>query len=185
MIACRLRSLAVTAVFFSLCAAVCFGQTMSVKIIKRQSSETEYSYAVPGHFESSSDADLNCRMSDTTANCSGSTTTNGTYTSPREISYQVTGATLSLLLPDGRIAVVNCVSKFHYAYGSGGGLNGKRSCRTPIVDEIQVEFKGKDAKLMWPASVDGKKFESETYRILGVLDKLPASSSKGNSSQTH
>ena len=170
MIANRLKSLVVMAVFFGLCTVVCFGQTMKVKIIKRQSSETEYSYVVPGHFDSSSDTDLNCRVNDTTANCSGTTTTNGTFTSPRAISYRVTGATLSLLLPDGKVAVVNCGSKFHYAYGNGG-LYGKRSCRTPIIDNIQVEFKGKDAKLMWPVSLDGKKIESETYKILAVLDK--------------
>ena len=40
----------------------------------------------------------------------------------------------------------------------------------PIVDEIQVEFKGKNAKLFWPVSLDGKKMESETYKILGVLN---------------
>jgi hypothetical protein len=168
----RLNCLAAIVVF-SILSNVAYSekpQSMRVKIIKRQSSETEYSYVVPGHFNSTSDTDLNCRMSDTTANCSGTTATNGTYTSPREISYRLTGATLSLQLPDGRVAVVNCGSKFHYEYG-GGGIYGKRSCRTPIIDDIQVEFKGKDAKLMWPASVDGKKFESETYKILAVLDK--------------
>jgi hypothetical protein len=41
----------------------------------------------------------------------------------------------------------------------------------PMVDTFEVEFKGKDAKLRWPVSLDGKKFESETYRIVGVLDK--------------
>jgi len=41
----------------------------------------------------------------------------------------------------------------------------------PITNEIDVEFKGKNAKLFWPVSVDGKKMESETYKILGVLDK--------------
>jgi len=167
MIASRLKSLAVMAVFFSLCTAVCFGQTMNVKIIKRQSSETEYSYVVPGHFNSSSDNDLNCRVGDTNVNCSGTTATSGTITSPREISYQVTGATFSLLLPDGKVAVVNCESKFKYQYG--GSV--RRSCRTPILDNIQVEFKGKDAKLMWPVSIDGKKLDSETYKILAVLDK--------------
>jgi hypothetical protein len=188
MVAIRSKSLAVIAVFFSLCTDVCLGQTMKVKIIKRQSNETEYKYVVPGHLNSSADTDVNCRMSDTTANCSGTTTTNGTFTSPREISYQVTGATFSLLLPDGRVAVVNCASKYKYEPSKGllgPGLNGKRSCRIPIVDNIQVEFKGRDAKLMWPASVDGKKFESETYRILAVLDKLPATSDNGNFNQTH
>jgi hypothetical protein len=154
-------------VFSGVGSAACFGQTMKVKIIQRQSSETSYTYVVPGKFSSSSDEDVNCRVGDTSVNCSGTTTTNGTITSPREISYQVTGATFSLLLPDGRVAVVNCESKFKYQYG--GSV--RRSCRTPLVDDVQVEFSGKNAKLMWPASIDGKKFESETYRILAVLGK--------------
>jgi hypothetical protein len=41
----------------------------------------------------------------------------------------------------------------------------------PIVDNIQADFKGGNAKLIWPVSLDGKKMESETYKILGVLDK--------------
>jgi len=41
----------------------------------------------------------------------------------------------------------------------------------PIVDHIQVEFSGNRAKLKWPVSIDGKKIESETYKILGVIDK--------------
>ena len=40
----------------------------------------------------------------------------------------------------------------------------------PIVDEIDVEFKGDKAKLFWPVSLDGKKLESETYKVLGILD---------------
>jgi hypothetical protein len=41
----------------------------------------------------------------------------------------------------------------------------------PLVDNIQAEFKGNDAKLKWPVSLDGKKLESETYKILAVFDK--------------
>jgi hypothetical protein len=41
----------------------------------------------------------------------------------------------------------------------------------PLVSDIQVEFKGKNAKLVWPVSVDGKTFESETYRIIAVQDR--------------
>jgi hypothetical protein len=44
----------------------------------------------------------------------------------------------------------------------------------PLVDSIQVEFKGDSAKLIWPVSIDGKKMQSETYKILGVLDKPKA-----------
>jgi hypothetical protein len=52
-----------------------------------------------------------------------------------------------------------------------GHAGNRRSCRTPIVDNIEADFKGDNAKLIWPVSLDGKKMESETYKILGVLDK--------------
>jgi hypothetical protein len=44
----------------------------------------------------------------------------------------------------------------------------------PIVDEIQADFNGKNAKLEWSVSLDGKKKESETYAILGVLPTAPS-----------
>src|ERR1019366_2710482 len=113
-------------------------------------------------------------------------TTNTTITAPQTISYSVTGATYSLLLPDGRVAVVNCASKPDNGLnatmtnmsagwdsatdGPSGRRPAMRSCRTPLVDDIQVEFKGKNAKLKWPISINSKKFESETYNIIGVLD---------------
>jgi hypothetical protein len=34
-----------------------------------------------------------------------------------------------------------------------------------------VEFSGDNAKLTWPVSIDGKKLQSETYKILGVVKK--------------
>jgi len=91
-------------------------------------------------------------------------------------SYSVTGATLSLLLPDGRIAVVNCASKFaeHFA----GPAGNHRSCRIPIVDDLQANFNGKNSKLEWPVSLDGKKLQSETYTILAVLPAPPPPSAQ-------
>jgi hypothetical protein len=41
----------------------------------------------------------------------------------------------------------------------------------PLVSDIQAEFKGKSAKLIWQVSIDGKTFESETYKIIAVQDK--------------
>jgi hypothetical protein len=159
------------AVLVILCSAETFGQKMDVKVIKRQSSETGYNYVVPGQFNSSSETNLNCDADSTDANCSGKTTTNGTISVPKEISYSVTGATLSLQLPDGRVVIVNCTSKENMNMAERQQDIYRRSCRTPLVDEIQAEFKGKTAKLFWPASIDGKKFESETYKILAVLSK--------------
>jgi hypothetical protein len=84
-------------------------------------------------------------------------------------SFTVHGATLTLELPDGRLAVVNCESKFseHFA----GPVGNRRSCRTPIIENIEADFHGENAKLSWPVSLDGKTMQSETYKILGILDK--------------
>jgi len=49
----------------------------------------------------------------------------------------------------------------------------------PLVDDVDVEFKGKDAKLYWVVSIDGKKTESETYTILAILPpQIPAETQK-------
>jgi len=84
------------------------------------------------------------------------------------VDYSVSGATLSLLLPDGRIVVVNCDSR------PLPGSTQQRSCREPLTDEIQAEFDQDNARLVWNASIDGKTMGVETYKILGILAKIPA-----------
>jgi hypothetical protein len=84
-------------------------------------------------------------------------------------TYKVRGATFTLQLPDGRGAVVNCESKF--AEHMAGRAGNRRSCRVPLVDNIQADFNGDNAKLIWPVSLDGRKMQSETYKILAILDK--------------
>ena len=107
-----------------------------VKVIQRASNEGSYSYA--------------------------------TYYSHQAASanFSVTGATLTLQLPDGRTAVVNCASKFQERFA--GPIGNVRSCRVPLVDVFQAEFDGDKAKLLWSVSLDGKKMQSETYKILAV-----------------
>jgi hypothetical protein len=114
-------------------------QNLRVKIIDRQDKEDEYYYAAVYN---------NVALGKT---------------------FKVHGATFTLQLPDGRLVIVNCESKFaeHFA----GPAGNRRSCRMPVGDTIQVDFKGDNAKLIWPVSLDGKKTQSETYKILGVLDK--------------
>ncbi len=163
----RLKFVAGLVIFSCFSTVACSAQKMNVKIIQRQNNETGYSGYIPGHSDSTANTNVNCYAGSTNVNCSGTTTTSGYSTAPREVSYNVTGATLSLLLPDGRTAVVNCVSK----YSPKGDYVNRRSCRMPLVDEIQAEFKGKNAKLFWPVSLDGKKVDSETYKILAVLGK--------------
>src|SRR5712692_2052194 len=151
------------------CAVATSSQSLFVKIIDREDHDTDYTYIVPGHLISHSTEYVNCKGGINNVNCNGSTTTTGSSTPAHQVSYHVRGATFSLLLPDGRVAVVNCDSKFaeHFA----GPRGNHRSCRMPLVDNIQTEFHGDSAKLIWVVSLDGKKMQSETYKVLAILDK--------------
>jgi hypothetical protein len=150
-----------------LCPMAASSQMLNVKIVQRQNGQIQSTYAVAGHSCFNSNASANRSGLGDSVNCNGSGTTNTVTTAPHVVSYSVSGATYSLLLPDGRVAVVNCTAKFaeHFA----GAAGNKRSCRMPINDDLQAEFKGKNAKLMWPVSLDGKKMELETYTILGIV----------------
>ena len=121
------------------CAAFASAQRLDVKIVDRQDKEDAYDYAAVYN---------NVAVGK---------------------SFKVRGATLTLQLPDGRLAIVNCESKF--AEHMAGRVGNRRSCRTPLVDAIQADFKGDNAKLIWPVSLDGKKMQSETYKILGISEK--------------
>ena len=151
------------------CFSSVSAQKLAVKIVDRQGNETEYTYAVPGYSYSGSNANVNCIGSSTMVTCNGTSNTNTTTTPGHVVSFRVRGATLTLVLPDGRAAVVNCESKFKERFAGPAG--NRRSCHVPLVDDIEAEFKGDDAKLIWNVSIDGKKTQSETYKILAVLDK--------------
>lgn len=157
------------AILLLACASPVSAQKLNVKIIDRQDHDTDYSYVVPGHAYANSNANVNCSGDGSNVNCNGSSDTYTTSTPAQEVPFQVRGATFSLLLPDGRIAVVNCDSKFaeHFA----GARGNHRSCRVPIVDNIEADFHGGNAKLIWVVSLDGKKTDSETYKVLGILEK--------------
>jgi hypothetical protein len=121
------------------CSASASAQKLDVKIVDRQDKEDSYNYAAVYN---------NVAVGKT---------------------FTVHGATFTLQLPDSRLVIVNCDSKF--AEHMAGPAGNHRSCRTPVVDDIEAEFKGDNAKLIWPVSLDGKKMQSETYKILGILDK--------------
>lgn len=144
-------------------------QKLTVKIVNRQDNDTDYTYVVPGHFISQSNSSINCNGGDTSVNCNGSITTTGVSTPAQQVSYHVRGATFTLQLSDGRAVVVNCESKFKERMA--GPRGNRRSCRIPLVDEINADFHGDNAKLEWVVSLDGKKSQSETYKILAILGK--------------
>lgn len=139
---------------------------MNVKIVDRQDSNSTYSYVVPGSVRSNSTTNVNCSLYPNSASCVGTTNGTSSVTPAQQVSYPVQGATFSLLLPDGRIAVVNCSSKANLTEWTRAS---RRSCRIPLVNDLQAEFDGSNAKLLWPVSIDGKKLESETYKIVAVL----------------
>ena len=134
-----MKQLIAIAMLMFACAASASARKFDVKVLNRQDREDSYDYAAVYN---------NVAVGKT---------------------FKVHGATFTLQIPDGRLVVVNCESKF--AEHMAGPAGNRRSCRIPITNNIQAEFKGDKAKLMWPVSLDGKKIESETYKILGILDK--------------
>ena len=110
-------------------------ERVTVKVTERNDSNVAYSYAF----------------------------VNASYGTAQSLNLR--GATLTLVLPNGDSAVVNCTSKFHERMAGPGNV---RSCRVPLVDEFEATFDGDKAKLFWPTSLDGKKIESETYKIIAV-----------------
>jgi hypothetical protein len=146
------------------------GERLTVNILDRRDSQSGYSYVVPGRSTTTANTNVNCNAGGGTTNCTALTTTNGVNAPAQRVSYGVTGATLSLQLPDGRLAIVNCTSKMNHTDWSRMN-QARRSCRVPYVSTIEAEFDGDNAKLRWPVSIDGKKVQSETYKILSILDK--------------
>ena len=146
-----------------MCAAYASAQRLVVKIVNRQNNETDYTYVVPGSFSSQSNSNANCYGSDANVNCNGTTTTTGLSMPAQQVSYHVRGATFTLQLPDGRAVVVNCESKFKERMAGPRGNH--RSCRIPLVDEINADFHGDNAKLEWVVSIDGKSCSRRRTRF--------------------
>lgn len=143
------------------------GQQVKVEIIDRADKQSSYSYVVPGYTTQTTTGNAACNGYGNSVNCNGSTSTFATTSPGISGTYQVTGATLTLKLPDNRLVVVNCNAKVNWTEWTEGAF---RSCRVPLVKHIEAEFKGDKAKLRWVVSIDGKKTQSETYKILGIIE---------------
>ena len=163
------RTLVVGSLCFAAFAIAASAQKMDAKVIDRRSSETAYNYQVPAHPAATPDPSADCNTSSSSssssANCSTSdpsTTDDPASASP---SYRVTGTTLALFLPSGRIAVVNCVSKNMLKIDY---LN-RRDCRIPTTNDVLAQFSGKSVKLKWQSSLDARKLRSETYHLVAFV----------------
>lgn len=151
--------LAVVTLAFSVPSA--FAQKLDVSVLYRQDSDVAYHAVVPGYSGPNADTTGACTLDPDPANCPDVRQSKG------DVDYIVVGTTLSLLLPDGRVAVVNCVNR----HSATGTYINRRSCGMPMVEHVAAEFAGQNAKLTWPVGTDGKKTESETYRVVAMLDK--------------
>ena len=143
-------------------------QKLDLKVVDRRDNETDYTYVVPAHFNSYSNSSVNCSSGFGTVDCSGSTTTTGSASPARQVVLSGQRSYFSLLLPDNRLVIVNCESKFVERFAGPAGNH--RSCRVPLVDHFQAEFNGDKARLIWVVSIDGKKTQSETYKVLAIFD---------------
>ncbi len=141
------------------CAPMVSAEKLDATVLYRQNSDSDYNALVPGY-----SGTTDCAADLGNPECYE---TSRSAATPGELSLNVVGTTLSLKLPDGKVAVLNCVNKYSY---KGTALN-RRSCGMPLVEHVQAEFKGDVARLEWPVGSDGKKTESETYKVLALLDK--------------
>ncbi len=153
------------------CLSSCFytasAQKLDVSVLFRQDSDVNYFAVIPGYTsQAAAETSPGCMLDPNPADCNPSTPANGLISAQGDVTYNVVGTTLSLLLPDGRVALVNCINK----YSPRGNYINRRSCGMPLVDHVQAEFNGKTAKLKWSVGPDGKP-ESETYKVVAFLDK--------------
>ena len=153
--------LAVLSLAFSVRSA--FAQKLDVSVLYRQDSDVAYHAVIPGYTGPNADVTGACTLDPDPANCPEESPTQ----SDSKVNYTVVGTTLSLLLPDGRVAVVNCVNR----YSAKGTYINRRSSGMPMVEHVEAEFTGEIAKLKWTVGTDGKKTESETYKVIAMLDK--------------
>lgn len=144
-------------------------QKQNVSVLYRQDSDVAYHAVIPGYSGPGADVTGACTLDPDPANCPAEIPT------ANEANYRVVGTTLSLGLPDGRIAVVNCVNRF----SAKGTYINRRSCGMPMVERVDAEFNGHKARLTWVVGQDGKRIESETYKVIAVLPKRPTELAEG------
>ena len=159
----RWLAIGVTIVWLTFCIRSLFAQKLEATVLYRQNSDNNYAAVIPRPDGSTPDGLVDCAADVANEVCSNQSQP----VAPGQPSLSVTGTTLSLLLPDGRIAVVNCLTKYSF---KGTAIN-RRSCGMPLVEHVQAEFKGNIARLEWPVGSDEKRIESEKYKVVAVLAK--------------
>jgi len=152
--------------FLASCAPYSPAQKLEATVLYRQDSDVNYFAVIPGYTSPEAENSPTCALDPNPAECSPTSRNNELLSAQGEVTYNVTGTTLSLLLPDGRVALLNCINK----YSARGTFVNRRSCGMPMSEHVQAEINGKTAKLKWTVGTDGKN-QSETYKVIALLDK--------------
>lgn len=156
--------LGLAAVSLSVSSASAAAQKVPVNVLYRQDSDVVYHAVIPGYSGPNADVTGACTLDPDPANCPDPNLNSDPKGSP---TYLLSGTTLSLGLPDGRIALVNCVSR----HSANGNYINRHSCGMPMTERADAEFTGQSAKLSWTLTSNGNKAESETYRVVALLPK--------------
>ncbi|HUB29419.1 MAG TPA: hypothetical protein VL967_06970 [Terracidiphilus sp.] len=156
------RATGLVVLSLALGAPMLSAQKIEATVLYRQNSDDNYAALIPNEAGVLPDGVVDCAAEIASEACSGAQSS-----LPGQPALNVTGTTLSLLLPDGKVAVVNCLNK----YSSRGTFIVRRSCAMPMVQHVEADFDGQRAKLKWPVGPDGRKTESETYKIVALLNK--------------
>jgi len=162
----RWMGLAMAFLFAAASAQSVNAQKLDATILYRQASDSNYFALIPGYTTTPVEGGTDCSLEPLSEACAAPSRNNGAIAAPGQVSYNLVGTTLSLLLPDGRVALVNCVNK----YSVKGNYISRRVCDMPLVEHVEAELNGKNAKLKWPVGIDGK-FAAETYRVVAILDR--------------
>ena len=108
-------------------------QKIEVSVLYRQDSDVLYHAVVPGYSGPNADVTGACTLDPDPANCPDSSQTKD------EVSAPLVGTTLSLGLPDGRIAVVNCIDR----HSANGNYINRHSCRMPLTPALRPSSAGR------------------------------------------
>src|SRR3569833_3512275 len=126
---------ALVALSFLISVGSVAAQRVPVSVLYRQDSDIFYHAVFPGYSGPYADVTGACTLVPDPANCPDPKQNDDARGVP---IYLLSGTTLSLVLPDGRIALVNCVSR----HSANGNYINRRSCGMPLTERADAEFIG-------------------------------------------
>jgi hypothetical protein len=150
-----------------LLCSVASAEKLKVKVIDHHVGEDGYIKSPSG---GDAKASAGCGAYGNSAKCSSSSSGDSLFAPTHEIQGSPTDIVMTLLLPDGRKAVVGCEDHLR-----GLAKSKRHNCKNPMGNEMEANFSGSKAKLTWLVGA-GKKKESETFIIVLIIAPSPAES---------